>query len=102
MEVGQPVSRSSPARQVQARWEPRLGEALAIARLLGFHLDNLVPRAELEFYLSDVKRLMKESHAVLVAMMQSVDEVTDFVVGILPPSATTDSRTGYVTNPAVP
>ena len=59
--------------------EPRLGEALAIARVLGFGLDNLVPRAELDFYISDVKRLMDESRAALVKMLRSVDPVVDFV-----------------------
>ena len=59
--------------------EPRLGEALAIARVLGFPLDNLVPGAELDFYMSDVKRLMDESRAALVKMLQSVDPVVDFV-----------------------
>jgi transcriptional regulator with XRE-family HTH domain len=59
--------------------EPRLGEALAIARVLGFGLDNLVPRAELDVYLSDVKRSMDESRAALVTMVRSVDPVVDFV-----------------------
>jgi transcriptional regulator with XRE-family HTH domain len=59
--------------------EPRLGEALAIARVLGFALDNLVPRAELDFYMSDVKRSMDESRAALVKMILSVDPVADFV-----------------------
>jgi transcriptional regulator with XRE-family HTH domain len=61
--------------------EPRLGEALAIARVLGFGLDNLVPRAELDVYLSDVKRLMDESRAALVTMLRSVDPIVDFVRG---------------------
>jgi transcriptional regulator with XRE-family HTH domain len=59
--------------------EPRLGEALAIAQVLGFALDNLVPRAELDFYMSDVKRLMDESRTALVNMVRSVDPVIDFV-----------------------
>ena len=59
--------------------EPRLGEALAIARALGFGLNNLVPRADLDFYLSDVERLMDESRAALVKMVRAVDPVVDFV-----------------------
>ena len=43
--------------------EPRLGEALAIAKVLNFGLNNLVPRVDLDLYLSDVERLMKESRA---------------------------------------
>ena len=59
--------------------EPRLGEALAIARVLEFGLNNLVPRADLDFYMSDVERLMDESRAALVKMLRSVDPVVDFV-----------------------
>ncbi len=59
--------------------EPRLSEALAIARVLEFGLNNLVPRADLDFYLSDVERLMDESRAALVKMIRSVDPVVDFV-----------------------
>ncbi len=59
--------------------EPRLGEALAIARVLGFGLNNLVPRADLDYYMSDVERLMDESRAALVRMIRSVDPVVDFV-----------------------
>jgi transcriptional regulator with XRE-family HTH domain len=59
--------------------EPRLGEALAIARVLSFGLNNLVPRADLDFYLSDVERLMDESRAALIRMVKSVDPVVEFV-----------------------
>jgi transcriptional regulator with XRE-family HTH domain len=59
--------------------EPRLGEALAIAQVLEFGLNNLVPRADLDFYMSDVERLMDESRAALVKMIRSVDPVVDFV-----------------------
>jgi transcriptional regulator with XRE-family HTH domain len=59
--------------------EPRLGEALAIARVLGFGLNNLVPRVDLDFYLSDVERLMDESRAALIRMAKSVDPVLEFV-----------------------
>ncbi len=59
--------------------EPRLGEALAIARVLEFGLNNLVPRADLDFYMSDVERLMDESRAALVKLIRSADPVVDFV-----------------------
>lgn len=59
--------------------EPRLGEALAIAQVLSFGLNNLVPRADLDFYVSDVERLMDESRAALVRMVKSVDSVIEFV-----------------------
>jgi transcriptional regulator with XRE-family HTH domain len=59
--------------------EPRLSEALALARVLEFGLDNLVPRADLDFYITDVKRLMDESRAALVKMLRSVEPVVDLV-----------------------
>jgi transcriptional regulator with XRE-family HTH domain len=59
--------------------EPRLGEALAIAKVLNFGLNNLVPRVDLDLYLSDVERLMKESRAALVRMVNSVDPLIEFV-----------------------
>ncbi|WP_156745325.1 helix-turn-helix transcriptional regulator [Mycobacterium sp. 1165178.9] len=59
--------------------EPRLSEALALARVLKFDLDDLTPRADLDFYLTDVKRLMAESRAALVKMLRSVESVVDLV-----------------------
>lgn len=59
--------------------EPRLGEALAIAKVLNFGLNNLVPKVDLDLYLSDVERLMKESRAALVRMVKSVDPLVEFV-----------------------
>ena len=59
--------------------EPRLGEALAIAKVLEFGLDNLVPRQDVDFYMSDVKRSMNEGRAALAKMLRSVDPVVDFV-----------------------
>ena len=71
---------TSAITRIEARQrEPRLGEALAIAQVLEFGLNNLVPRADLDFYMSDVERLMDESRAALVKMIQSVDPVVDFV-----------------------
>lgn len=59
--------------------EPRLSEALALARVLEFELDDLIPRADLDFYLTDAKRLMDESRAALVKMLRSVEPVIDLV-----------------------
>ncbi len=59
--------------------EPRLSEALAIARVLGFDVHDLARRADLDYYISDVERLMNESRSALVKMLQSVDPVVDFV-----------------------
>ncbi|WP_197502746.1 MULTISPECIES: helix-turn-helix transcriptional regulator [unclassified Mycobacterium] len=59
--------------------EPRLGEALAIAKVLEFGLDDLAPRSDLDSYLSDVHLLMHESRAALVKALRSVDPVVDFV-----------------------
>ena len=59
--------------------EPRLSEALAIAKVLNFGLNNLVPKVDLDFYLSDVERLMKESRAALVRMVKSVNPLIEFV-----------------------
>jgi transcriptional regulator with XRE-family HTH domain len=78
-ETGVDLDTSAITRIEAGQREPRLGEALAIARVLGFGLNNLVPRADLDFYLSDVERLMKESRAALIRMVKSVDPVIEFV-----------------------
>jgi transcriptional regulator with XRE-family HTH domain len=59
--------------------EPRLGEALAIAKVLNFGLNNLVPRVDLDLYLSDVEQFMTESRAALVRMVNAVDPLIEFV-----------------------
>lgn len=59
--------------------EPRLGEALALAKVLEFGLDDLAPQSDLDSYLSDVHQLMEESRAALVKMVRSADPVVDFV-----------------------
>lgn len=59
--------------------DPRLPEALAIARILKFSLDDLGPQADLDFYMEDVERLMDESRAALVKMIRALDPVSDFV-----------------------
>ncbi len=78
-EAGVDLDTSAITRIEAGQREPRLGEALAIGRVLGFGLNNLVPRADLDFYLSDVERLMKESRAALIRMVKSVDPVIEYV-----------------------
>ncbi len=78
-EAGVLLDTSAITRIEAGQRDPRLGEALAIARVLEFGLNNLVPRADLDFYLSDVERLMDESRLALVKMLRSVDPVIDFV-----------------------
>jgi transcriptional regulator with XRE-family HTH domain len=78
-EAGVLLDTSAITRIEAGQREPRLSEALAIGRVLEFGLNNLVPRADLDFYLSDVERLLDESRAALVTMLRSVDPVVDFV-----------------------
>lgn len=78
-ETGVGLDTSAITRIEAGQRDPRLGEALAIGRVLGFGLNNLVPRADLDFYLSDVERLMDESRAALIRMVKSVDPVIEFV-----------------------
>jgi hypothetical protein len=78
-ETGVSLDTSAITRIEAGQREPRLGEALAIAKVMGFGLNNLVPRADLDFYLSDVERLMGESRAALIRMVKSVDPVIEFV-----------------------
>lgn len=78
-ETGVDLDTSAITRIEAGQREPRLGEALAIGRVLGFGLNNLVPRADLDFYFSDVERLMKESRAALIRMVKSVDPVIEYV-----------------------
>jgi transcriptional regulator with XRE-family HTH domain len=78
-ETGVDLDTSAITRIEAGQREPRLGEALAIGRVLGFGLNNLVPRADLDFYLSDVERLLKESRAALIRMVKSVDPVIEYV-----------------------
>lgn len=78
-EAGVKLDTSAITRIEAGQREPRLGEALAIAQVLGFSLNNLAPRANLDFYIGDVNRLMNESRAALVRMIRSVDPVADFV-----------------------
>ncbi len=78
-ETGVVLDTSAITRIEAGQREPRLGEALAIARVLSFGLNNLVPRVDLDFYLSDVERLMDESRAALIRMVKSVDPVLEFI-----------------------
>ncbi|WP_155770007.1 helix-turn-helix transcriptional regulator [Mycobacterium asiaticum] len=78
-EAGVKLDTSAITRIEAGQREPRLSEALAISQVLGFCLDDLVRREDLDFYMSDVNRLMNESRAALVRMIRSVDPVADFV-----------------------
>lgn len=75
-EVNVSLDTSAITRIEAGQREPRLSEALAIARILEF---ELVPRADFQSYMNDVVRLMDESRAALVKMVRSVDPVVDFV-----------------------
>ncbi len=77
--LGNSLDTSAITRIEAGQREPRLSEALAIARELGFELDDLAPRADLDAHLRDVTRSMEESRAALVTMLRSVDPVVDFV-----------------------
>ena len=46
---------------------------LAIAWVLKFGQDNRVPRAGVDFYMSNMKRWMDESREALAKMIRSVD-----------------------------
>lgn len=75
-EAGVSLDTSAITRIEAGQREPRLSEAVAIAQVLGF---DLIPRADLQYYMDDVVRLMDESRAALVKMVRSVDPVVDFV-----------------------
>ncbi len=77
--LGKSLDTSAITRIEAGQREPRLSEALAIARELGFGLDDLAPRADLDAHLRDVTRSMEEGRAALVTMLRSVDPVVDFV-----------------------
>ncbi|OBJ57433.1 Helicase associated domain protein [Mycobacterium asiaticum] len=78
-EAGVKLDTSAITRIEAGQREPRLSEALAIAQVLRFSLNDLARREDLDFYMSDVERLMNESRAALVRMIRSVDPVVDFV-----------------------
>ncbi|MEI7717144.1 MAG: helix-turn-helix transcriptional regulator [Mycobacterium sp.] len=59
--------------------DPRFKEALVIARVLGFSLDDLAPQADLDSHLSDVRRSVDDARAALVAMLKSAEPVVDYV-----------------------
>lgn len=77
--LGNSLDTSAITRIEAGQREPRLSEALAIARELGFELDDLAPQANLDAYLRDLTRSMEKSRAALVTMLRSVDPVIDFV-----------------------
>lgn len=66
---------SAITRIESGKREPRLGEALAIARVLDFSLNNLVPQENLDYCLREVERSMDASRAALIAMFDALDEV---------------------------
>jgi transcriptional regulator with XRE-family HTH domain len=66
---------SAITRIESGKREPRLGEALAIARVLDFGLNNLVPRADLDYYMRELEQSMNQSRAALVEMFRSLNSV---------------------------
>lgn len=76
--LGNSLDTSAITRIEAGQREPRLSEALAIARVLGFGLDDLAPTADLDAHLRDITRSMEEGRAALVTMLKSVDPIVDF------------------------
>src|ERR1700751_184372 len=76
-EFGLNLDTSGITRIEAGQREPRLSEALAIAAILDFGLNNLTPPGpDLDFYGSSVTELMHESRETLLKTLQAVDEVT--------------------------
>jgi transcriptional regulator with XRE-family HTH domain len=79
-EFGIKLDSSGITRIEAGQREPRLSEALAIAAILDFGLNNLAPTGpDLNFYVSGVVELMHESRETLLQLLRSVDQVTAFV-----------------------
>lgn len=79
-EFGIKLDTSGITRIEAGQREPRLSEALAIAAILDFGLNNLTPTGpDLDFYVSGVVELMHESRETLLKLLRSVDQVTEFV-----------------------
>jgi transcriptional regulator with XRE-family HTH domain len=79
-EFGLNLDTSGITRIEAGQREPRLSEALAIAAILDFGINNLTPTApDLDFYISRLRELMHESRETLLTLLRSVDQVTDFV-----------------------
>jgi transcriptional regulator with XRE-family HTH domain len=79
-EFGIKLDTSGITRIEAGQREPRLSEALAIAAILDFGLNNLTPTGpDLDFYMSGVVELMHESRETLLKLLRSVDQVTEFV-----------------------
>src|SRR5689334_11731469 len=79
-EFGIKLDSSGITRIEAGQREPRLSEALAIAAILDFGLNNLTPTGpDLDFYVSGVTELMHESRETLLKLLRSVDQVTQFV-----------------------
>jgi transcriptional regulator with XRE-family HTH domain len=79
-EFGIKLDTSGITRIEAGQREPRLSEAIAIARVLdlGFN-DFAVTGPDLDFYMSRVVELMHESRETLLKLLRSVDQVTEFV-----------------------
>lgn len=78
-ESGVSLDTSAITRIEAGQREPRLGEAIAIAQVLEFGLDELAPRSDLDSYISEINQSMNESRAALVKMIRSVDPLVEFV-----------------------
>jgi transcriptional regulator with XRE-family HTH domain len=79
-EFGLNLDTSGITRVEAGTREPRLSEALAIAAILDFGINNLTPTApELDFYMSRLRELMHQSRETLLTLLRSVDPVTEFV-----------------------
>jgi transcriptional regulator with XRE-family HTH domain len=79
-EFGIKLDSSGITRIEAGQREPRLSEALAIATILDFGLNNLTQKGpDLNFYVSDVVELMHESRETLLKLLRSVDQVSGFV-----------------------
>lgn len=79
-EFGLSLDTSGITRIEAGQREPRLSEALAIAAILDFGINNLTPTApDLDFYISRLRELMHESRETLLTLLRSVDQVTGFV-----------------------
>src|ERR1700722_4238666 len=79
-EFGLNLDTSGITRIEAGQREPRLSEALAIAAILDFGINNLTPTApDLDFYMSHLRELMHESRETLLTLLRSVDQVTEFV-----------------------
>lgn len=78
-EAGVSLDTSAITRIEAGQREPRLGEAFAIAKVLEFGLDDLVPCSDLESYVREINQSMNEGRTALVKMIRSVDPLVEFI-----------------------